>query len=91
MDSSLPRSVELEVLDGIGLIGQTRIDAGILEGTGEQSTGGADERKSFLVFTIARLLTDQHERRIASTVAEYGLGGVFVQVTAAAAGGRVLQ
>lgn len=55
MYAPLALPAELEVLDGIGLIGQSRVDAGVVESPLEQPAGRADKRKSLLVLAIARL------------------------------------
>ena len=45
MDPSIAAlASELEVLDRVGLVAQPQIDAGLVEGAGEQPSGGADER-----------------------------------------------
>src|ERR1700759_2103698 len=75
---------ELEVLDGVGLIRQLRIDARIAERTREQPPGRADERQPLDILTIPGLLTPQHDRSIRMAVPEDFLEGVLVQGAAVA-------
>ena len=82
---------ELEVLDRVGLIDQRRVDAGVLEGAGEQATGRADERLAGAVLLVAGLLAHQHDRRSGVPIAEHRLGGVFEKRTAVACFGRIAQ
>ena len=52
--------------------------------------GRSNKRFTLLIFVIARLLADQHDRRVLRAFAEDGLGRVFVEV-AAGADARFLQ
>jgi hypothetical protein len=90
VDAPLPAlgAAELEVLDGVGQIHLGAGDAGVDEGTVEEATGRTDERVSFPVFDVARLLADQNDPGIARSGAEDSLGGVGVKSASPAVGRR---
>ena len=86
----LPRCDELEVLDRVGDVDARAVDPGLLQRRVEQLAGRADERPSGEVFLVARLLADEHDRRVERPFAEHGLGRMLVEV-AAGAFARVLE
>ncbi|OBH78330.1 hypothetical protein A5682_21205 [Mycobacterium mantenii] len=68
---------ELEVLDRVGLIDDVRIDAGVLQGAGQQSPRRPDERLAGAVLLVTGLLAHQHQRRAGMPAAEDRLGRIL--------------
>ena len=84
VDAALAARGELEVLDCIGDVDRAAVDAGLLHRPVHHLAGRADEWAADRVLLIARLLADEHRRRVRRTLAEHGLGGRFVQRAALA-------
>jgi hypothetical protein len=82
---------ELEMLHGIGLVCHPWIDAGLVERPGKQTTRRTDERQTCAILLVARLLTDQHDRRSGWSMTEDRLGGVLEKRAAPATLGRRFQ
>ena len=75
------------MLDGIGEVGDALVEPCLAHRLAQELTGRADERLAREVFLIARLLADQHDRRVGGAGAEHGLSGVPPQRAAAAGPG----
>src|ERR1700761_1955727 len=82
---------ELEVLDGIGLIRQLRINARVAERPRKQPPRRADEWQPLDVLAVPGLLAHQHDWRIGVAMPEDGLRGVLVQRATMAANGGSRQ
>ena len=74
-----PARDPLEMLDGVGHPNPRPVDPGLGETAVEQLSGGSDKRMAGLILGVARLLADQHDRRVRRTLAEHRLGGVAVE------------
>lgn len=74
----------LEMFDRVGDVGVFARDAGGVERAIQELAGRADERASGLVLGVARLLADENHPRGARSLTEDALGGVLVEVAAAA-------
>ena len=84
VDAALPRSLELEVLDGVGHEDVPARDLRLRERPVEDRSGRPDERMALQIFLVARLLADEDEPRAARAFAEDRLGGLAIEVAAAA-------
>lgn len=84
MQALLAARLEFEMLHRIGDIGLAAIDAGIGQSAVEEFSCRPNKGPALQVFLIARLLTDKDDRRLRGTLAEDGLGRVFVERAAAA-------
>ena len=88
MDAELASWLPLEVLDSVGYVYPGAVDAGFFKALVEELAGGTDEGAALLVFVVTGLLADHHDgdlRLYSGSVldlAENGLGGVTVQITA---------
>src|SRR5438132_1267168 len=91
VQAALTLRLPFEVLDGVRDIDMPAVDARLLERLVEHASRGADERLSFPVLAIARLLSDEHGLGVFGALAENGLRTGFVEVTGATAGGRLAQ
>jgi hypothetical protein len=80
----LAARLPLEVLHHVGEIHIAEIDAGILERVTQQLAGWTDERFAFEIFSIARLLADEHDAGAARAVPEHRLRGVLPEIAAPA-------
>src|SRR5262249_56002587 len=69
----------LEVLHGIGDESLPPLDVRILQGLVEQAAGRANKGLAGKVFFVARLLADQHERRMARSLTRHRLRGIAVE------------
>jgi hypothetical protein len=72
------------VLDDVGHVDLRPVDAGRLHRAVEQPARRPDERLTGQVLTIARLLANEHQPRVARAIAEDRLRGVGVETAAAA-------
>jgi hypothetical protein len=91
VDPALAARCPLEMLDRVGDVHASAVDAGSLEAIVEDSARRPDEWAALTVLAVAGLLADQHDRRVGGTVAEHRLRPVQDQVAGRAAGGRVTQ
>src|SRR4051812_32985784 len=85
VDAAFPAWRPLEVLDRVRDVHGVAVDAGLLQGLVEQTTGGTDERAALEVLPVARLLADHHDLRARTPLAEHGLGRVAEQIASLAA------
>ena len=69
MQPALAAHFMLEVFHGVGDEGFGSFDAGVLQRLIKDAAGGPDERFAGEVFFVARLFADQHERRMARSLA----------------------
>src|SRR5690606_37454934 len=91
VDAAPPLGGELEVLDRVGHIDGSAIDARLLERSVQDPPGGADERRAFEVLLVPRLFTDEQEAGVRRALAEHRLRGVAVQAASSATGGGTAQ
>src|SRR6185312_6494169 len=82
--SGTPRR-ELEMLDRIGQVDFTAIDADLRQSLVQQSTGGPDEWAACQILLVAWLLTNQHQPGVRRALAKNGLRRVLVEMTSLAA------
>src|SRR5689334_11672645 len=80
-----------KVLDSIREINVAPANAGFHQRFVQDASGWSHEGMSLQVFLIARLLSDEHDRRMGGSFAKDGLGGMLVQVASRAAGCRLSQ
>ena len=73
------------MLDDVGDVDEAPIDAGVLERTVEQFSGGADEGMAGDVLGVSRLLADEHDARALRSFAKYRLRAALVEVARLAA------
>src|SRR5205085_10238468 len=78
------RRLPFEVLHDVGHVDLGPIDAGLAEGAVEEPSRRTDERRALAILLVARLLTDEHDRRARGPFAEDGLRGARVEVAARA-------
>src|SRR5205823_5886189 len=86
VDAPLALGRPLEVLDHVGHVDRSAVDAGLLERFVEQPARRADKGTPFQVLVIPRLLPDQHDLGALSAFAEHRLGRVLPEIAGAAAG-----
>jgi hypothetical protein len=79
------------VLDGVSHVDPVAPDAGLGEGAVEEPARRADEGLSLDVLAVARLLADEQETGFRRPLAEDGLSGAQVEITAFTARRRRLQ
>ena len=84
VQASLAARLVLEVLHRVGDVDRLALDSRRLQRSVEHLAGRSDEGASGQVFLIARLLADQHQRRIGGAFAEHGLGRILVEMAARA-------
>src|SRR5262245_54866147 len=63
VDASLAARLPFEMLDGVRKVDLRAVDAGLAQRLIQDGPSGSDERSSGTILLIARLLTDEHERR----------------------------
>jgi len=80
-----------EVFDGVGDVDIPADDTGLFQRSVEQASGRSHERMAGQILLIARLFTDKQQLGTRRPFAEDGLRGVFIQITAHAGGGGLLQ
>src|SRR5690606_17293345 len=85
MNAPLAARLELEMLHRIGDVDLRAINFGLDEDFVEQPAGGTHERLAGGVFLVSRLLADEDHGRAGWSFSENSLGGVLVEVAAAAA------
>jgi hypothetical protein len=81
----------LEVLDGICDVNSLAIYSCLFHTSSQKFSRWSDERLSGLIFLVARLFTDKHDRRVCGSLSEYGLRGFTEKVASPAAPGGALQ
>jgi hypothetical protein len=91
VDAPLAARRPLEVLDRIRHPAAVPRDVGVGESAIEQPPGRADERTAGSILVVARLLPDEHDRRVGGAVAPHGLGGVAIERARDTPCGRVAQ
>ena len=79
MQAPLAARLPLEVLHRVRDVHVFARDPRRLERRVEDPPGGTDERVPLLIFLVARLLADEHERGARRALAEHGLCGVLVK------------
>src|SRR5688572_27835736 len=84
MDPSLAARFPFEVLHGVRQVDRRARQAGVREGTLEQSACRTDEGMPLPIFLIAWLLAYQHDGRTAWAFAEHGLSGLTREIATAA-------
>ena len=77
----------LEVLDRVGDVRSSALDLRRLERLVQQPSRRAHEGQSSPILLVARLLTDQHERRVRVPRAEHGLGRTLPEGAGPTVGG----
>jgi len=87
VEPALALGLPLEVLHDIAHERLLAPDAGIVECPTQQLAGRPDERVALDVLTVARLLAEEEQGRVARPLSEDGLGGAGEQVTGRAARG----
>jgi hypothetical protein len=79
------------MFDRVGDVDLVSRDAGRLQRAVEESAGGADERVTFDVLTVAGLFADDEQRRVSAAFAEDGLCAGAPQRTRTARRRRAAQ
>src|SRR5690606_13685033 len=87
----LAAALELEMLDGIGDVEPTPLDAQFLERAVEEFARGTDERTAAQVLRLAGLFADDQYARVGRAFAEDRTGGGLPQGTALATHGGIAQ
>src|SRR5687768_13558674 len=73
VDTALAAPDPLEVLDGVGHVGEPPVDLRVREALVEEPSGGADERPPLLILAVAGLLAHEQNARLRGAFAEDGL------------------
>jgi hypothetical protein len=79
VEPSLTARLEFEMLDGIGSISARAVDARVAQRSIQQKPRRPDKRMAIAVFSISRLLANQHDLGVCWTFAEYSLSRIFPQ------------
>ena len=77
MQSSLAARLEFEMLDRVGNVDALAVDACLYQRAVQEKPCRPNKRTAFAVFSISRLLADQHDLGVWRTLAEYGLGRIL--------------
>ena len=85
VNAPLAAQLEAEMLDGVGDVRVALAHARFRHQLPQQPPRRADERSTFLILDVARLLADQHQRRMPRALAGHGLGRARAEVAAPAA------
>lgn len=85
VDATSTAFLETKVFDRVGQPDVATIDTGLGERTIQQLARRPDERRADLVFLVPRLLANEHHPGFHRACPGNPLGGVAVQLTAAAA------
>src|SRR5881397_1026353 len=73
MNPTLPTGLPFEVFHRVGDVNFLAINSRFFEGLIHDFSSGSNEGITLLVFVIARLLADQHDRRVFRAFAKHGL------------------
>src|SRR5215469_15278962 len=85
VNSTFAARLPLEMLDRVGHIGDTTIDAGLFQCFIQQSAGGANKGTSLQVLLVAGLLADEHNASARLAFAEDRLSAALPEIAGAAA------
>ena len=91
MQPPLAAHLMLEVLHRVGDEDLFAIDARLLQRLVEHTTGWTDEGMAIEIFIVARLLANQHQRRMSRALSGNRLGGELGEIAASAGVFRFAQ
>ncbi len=91
MDPPFAARFPFEMLDRVRDVNRVAVDPRLLQRAIEELSGRTDEWLAAQVLLVARLLAEQHHRRLFWYFAENGLGRILVERAGGTAGGRFPQ
>src|SRR5205823_14339726 len=89
MNPAFPPGLPLEMFHRVRDVNFLAINSRFLERSVHDFSRGPNERFTLLIFVIARLFADQHDRRVLRAFAENSLCGPLVKMTRRAFGRSV--
>jgi len=91
MNPALPTRLPFEVFHRVRDVNFLAINSRFFEGLIHDFSSGSNEGFTLLIFVIARLLADQHDRCVFRAFAKHGLCSPLVKMTRFAFARRVAQ
>jgi hypothetical protein len=81
MNPALPTGLPFEVFHRVRNVNFLAINSRFFEGLIHDFSSGSNEGFTLLIFVIARLFADQHDRRVSRAFAKHGLCSPLVEMT----------
>ena len=81
MNPAFPARLPFEMFHCIRDVNFLAINSRFFQRLVHDFPSGPDERFTLLIFVIARLFPDQHDRRVFRTFAKHGLCGPLIEMT----------